>query len=266
MTARRATDAAGSAALAIFRCPRCGGRLRLVESRLECARRHRFPEVEGVFDLLGTTAAGGFDFFATPYGWLYDSGVKSRGLAGVAARLLWGAAIGEMYDMMDAGVRCEPGQVVLDVPCGGAPSLRTAAGRMRGTYVGIDLSLPMLTRAAAVRREENLDGVVLIRGDVTDLPLEDATVDRVLCFNGLHVLPDKAAALEQMARVLRPGGECWGTAVVGGPMTRPWIRGALFFHPGDAAEIKATAKASGFATWRQHQSGAVLFFRGRRAG
>jgi SAM-dependent methyltransferase len=246
----------------------------VVESRLECARRHRFPEVEGVFDLLGDGARGGLDLFGSPYGWLYDHGVKERGLATLAARLLFGADISELFEMMDAGVRCDPGQLVLDVACGGAPSLRTAAGRMRGTYVGVDLSAAMLARAAAMRREEGLGGVVLLRGDATDLPLQDGCADRALCFNGLHVMPDKAAVLAELARVLKPGGQCWGNYAArpgAGPtaLLRPWLGvgfGGGFFHPADPDELKATARAAGFSSWRQHRSGSIVFFRGHIAG
>jgi ubiquinone/menaquinone biosynthesis C-methylase UbiE len=273
MAARRATDAATKAQAAIFRCPRCGAGLRVVGSSLECSRRHRHPEIGGVFDLL-PAAGGGFDLFGTPYGRLYDAGIKNRGLARLAGRLLFGMDAGEIFEMMDAAVRCEPGEVVLDLPCGGAPGLRAAPGRMRGTYVGVDLSLPMLAQAARIRREEDLDGVVLIRGDATDLPLQDGSVDRVLCLNGLHVIPDQEAVLRELHRVLKPGGQCWGSAIArrgqGGLLG---VLGTLtagveprLLHPVDPAGLKAAARAIGFSTWRQHLSGSMLVFRGRVGG
>ena len=122
------------------------------------------------------------DWFATPYGVVYDTAIKERWLARLAGRLGWGADIGRMFEMMDEGVKSEPGQVVLDVPVGGAPPLRSAAGRLRGTYVGIDLSPAMLRRAARERAAEGLKNVILARADAMRLPIRSAAVDRVLCF------------------------------------------------------------------------------------
>jgi ubiquinone/menaquinone biosynthesis C-methylase UbiE len=38
------------------------------------------------------------------------------------------------------------------------------------------------------------------------LPLDDASVDRVICFDAFHHVRDQAATLQEFARVLRPGG------------------------------------------------------------
>ena len=72
---------------------------------------------------------------------------------------------------------------------------------MKGTLIGLDLSNGMLQRAAALRDSNHLSGVILARGDATRLPLLDACVDRILCFNGLHVMPDKAMVLDEFFRV-----------------------------------------------------------------
>lgn len=270
-SARRASDAASRAATTVLACPTCRSRLSLSGSSLSCAAGHNFPEIEGYYDLWPAgTPEPSLDFFSGPYGAVYDAGIKARGLATIAARALWGADAAEMYRLMDAGVKCGRGEVVLDVPCGGAPGLRTAAGRMLGTYLGLDASAAMLGRAASIRREEQLDGVILARGDATDLPISDESIDRVLCFNGLHVLHDKDVVLNEFVRVLRPGGEAWGTVVVRqgglGGRLRPWTSSPFFFfHPADADELSAMARAAGFSEWEQERTGSILIFRGRTA-
>ena len=171
---------------------------------------------------------------------------------------------------MDEGVKCRPGEVVLDVPVGGAPPLRSASGRLRGTYIGIDLSPRMLRRAVRERTAEGLDNVLLARADALRLPLRDRSVDRILCFNGLHVLPDKRTALREFHRVLKPGGQMWGNVVIAdtsalGMVVRPWFsRSWLFFHPADPDELEELALASGFTIWDQEVQGSMLFFRGAR--
>ncbi|HEV1997684.1 MAG TPA: methyltransferase domain-containing protein, partial [Candidatus Dormibacteraeota bacterium] len=171
---------------------------------------------------------------------------------------------------MDAGVKTRPGEVVLDVPVGGAPTLRAAPGRLRGTYIGIDLSLEMLRRADAERRAERLTNVVLARGDITRLPLADSSVDRALCFNGLHVISDKRAALGEFHRVLKPGGLLMGNVVISdtsprGMLLRPWSsRDWLFFHPADPDELMRLALDAGFVRWDHQREGSMLYFEAER--
>ena len=70
---------------------------------------------------------------------------------------------------------------------------------------GIDLSEQMLaiasTRAAELERD-----VELRQGDAQALPFADAAFDTVVCTFGLCAIPDIDAALDEMVRVLRPGG------------------------------------------------------------
>jgi SAM-dependent methyltransferase len=268
---RRSTDVARTAAVRPLACPDCSQRLRWDGEDLLCTRGHRFMAIDGYFDLWPTgKPPPPVDWFATPYGLIYDAAIKERWLARLMGRLGWGADMGKMFDMMDAGVKVDPGQVVLDVPVGGAPPLRAAAGRMRGIYVGLDLSPEMLRRAARERAAENLKNVILARADAMRLPIGNTAVDRVLCFNGLHVLPDKPAVMAEFHRVLKPGGQLWGNVVIasttpGGMLARPWFsQGWLFFHPAVADELEELARASGFGTWEQEVEGSMLFFRGTR--
>ncbi|KKK69606.1 hypothetical protein LCGC14_2932340, partial [marine sediment metagenome] len=51
--------------------------------------------------------------------------------------------------------------------------------------------------------ENGIENVTFIRGDVGNLPIEQASVDLCLSMNGLHAFPDKARALSEIARVLK---------------------------------------------------------------
>ena len=71
---------------------------------------------------------------------------------------------------------------------------------------GIDLSEQMIeiarTRAAELGRE-----VELRQGDAHALPFGNASFDTVVCTFGLCAIPDIDVALDEMTRVLRPGGQ-----------------------------------------------------------
>ena len=73
------------------------------------------------------------------------------------------------------------------------------------TLTGIDLSEGMLDVARS--RSKQVDRTVeLRRGDAHSLPFESTTFDTVVCTFGLCAIPDLDAAVDEMVRVLRPGG------------------------------------------------------------
>ena len=252
-------------------CPHCGAALRRRGGGASCPAGHGVPGRGRILDLAteipdGSTAG----IFDGPYGALYDYGIKHRRGASVVGRLLWGSDLTAMYRLMDRGPGLAAGKVVLDVPVGGAPVLQRAAA-LRCAYIGVDLSWRMLEHAAEVTAARGFDNVTLLRADAARLPLRDASVDRVLCFNGLHVIPGKLAVLADLARVLKPGGELWGSAIatpesVIARSLRPWtVAGGRLFHPARAGEIRELALQAGFRRWTQRRDGAMLTFRARRA-
>ncbi|MFN2555374.1 MAG: class I SAM-dependent methyltransferase [Nitriliruptorales bacterium] len=97
------------------------------------------------------------------------------------------------------------GATVLDVACGPGNFTRTFAREVgeHGTVIGIDISAPMLDRAA---RDTHASQVVYIRSDVATLRVRAGSVDAVCCFAALHLFSDPWTALDVMARALVPGG------------------------------------------------------------
>ena len=251
-------------------CWSCGERLRLLEGLLACPQGHPVREIEeGIYDLWPSDQdPPAVDTYGTPFGWVYDIGVNTRPLARIAGRLEWGTDVGRMYRLMDEGLRLARGQVALDVPVGGGTTFGEGAPELKGLLVGIDLSPRMLERAARRRSAAELDDhVVLARGDATRLPLAAASVDRIVCFNGLHVIPDKEAAMAEFRRVLKPGGELLGTVLVadgGAPFSAivALERLASFFVPTTTGELRSLATRFGFRRWEQDLEGALLYFRG----
>ena len=73
------------------------------------------------------------------------------------------------------------------------------------SLTGVDLSPEMLALARERAEDRGLP-VELIEGDAQALPVEDATYDSVVCCLSLCSIPDPAAAIAEMKRVLVPGG------------------------------------------------------------
>jgi len=70
---------------------------------------------------------------------------------------------------------------------------------------GVDLSGGML-EIARVRAAGMQHGVALVHGDAQRLPFGDATFDTIVCTFSLCAVPDQAAVVAEMHRVLAPGG------------------------------------------------------------
>jgi ubiquinone/menaquinone biosynthesis C-methylase UbiE len=98
------------------------------------------------------------------------------------------------------------GDHIIDVACGTGVVTRAAAPVIGpdGSLVATDLNEDML--AEARRHDVTGSPVIWRRADATDLPFLSATFDAVLCQQGLQFVPDKADAVAEMRRVLRPDG------------------------------------------------------------
>ncbi|MFL6054465.1 MAG: class I SAM-dependent methyltransferase [Actinoallomurus sp.] len=107
-----------------------------------------------------------------------------------------------------------PDGTVLDVACGPGNITRALAAGMtgHGLVVGVDASSTMLDRAVtdtvrpSPRGENGAAEVAYVRGDAADLPFGDELFDAVCCFGGLYLFDDPWAAVDGIARVLKPGG------------------------------------------------------------
>jgi SAM-dependent methyltransferase len=81
--------------------------------------------------------------------------------------------------------------------------------------VGIDLSSHMLAALARRVREEGRERVQLLQGDITALPFRDRSFDAAMAVHVLHLVADWQGVLEQVSRLVRPGG----TLILG----RDWV-------------------------------------------
>ncbi len=98
-----------------------------------------------------------------------------------------------------------PWDFYLDLGTGTGRILELFAPRARHA-LGVDTSLEMLAIARARLDAAGLQHAHVRRADIYDLPLDDDSVDFATMHQVLHYLDEPAAALFEVARVLRPGG------------------------------------------------------------
>jgi arsenite methyltransferase len=75
-----------------------------------------------------------------------------------------------------------------------------------GRVIGVDMTASMLERARMSADEMGLGNVELHEALIEALPLDDASVDVVISNGVIDLVPDKDAVLDEIDRVLRPGG------------------------------------------------------------
>lgn len=139
-------------------------------------------------------------------------GAARGGLEDVAPEELWpydqdhyGGL--EANEALAACAALAPGMAVADFCAGLGGPARYYAHRFGVTVTGIELTPARVAGAAELTRLVGLqDRVAVIEGDVTDVPLDDGSVDAVLSQEAFLHVPDKAAAVAEAFRILRSGG------------------------------------------------------------
>jgi SAM-dependent methyltransferase len=118
----------------------------------------------------------------------------------------------------------QPGDTVLELAAGPGDVGFAAAPLLaeQGRLISSDFSSEMVEVARRRAAELGLKNVEHRQIDAEDIPLEDDSVDGVLCRFGLMLMPDPEAVVAEMRRVLRRGGRLalavWSTA-----QRNPWI-------------------------------------------
>lgn len=164
---------------------RAGRRLRDLDAEAHLddpALRQRY--VTAVFDLI----APRYDAFTRWFSFGMDASWKRE-----VARLA--------VDAANASGRAT--SIIADLACGTGDiaAALLASGRQ---LVGLDASIEMLDRAAA--RGRTTPAPALVAGDMVALPLRDASVDVVTIGYGLRNASHLRATLDEVTRILRPGG------------------------------------------------------------
>lgn len=136
-----------------------------------------------------------------------------------------------MYEEIVRRVMGLPGDKILDLGCGNGNIIRMLQEKRKAEYCGVDISEAMIREA-----EKRVGkGAEFKAADVVSVPYGDDTFDIIICNASFHHYTDPDAALEEIKRVLKPGG----TLVLGDPtmpfgfMRRVFNWGLQYGNSGD---------------------------------
>src|SRR5688572_21674371 len=107
-----------------------------------------------------------------------------------------------------ASAHLRPGEVVVDLGCGGGLDVFLASSKVgpEGRAIGIDMTPEMIERARRNAEKGNYSNVEFHLAKIDKLPLADNSVDCVISNCVINLAPDKQAVFQEIARVLKPGG------------------------------------------------------------
>ena len=199
----------------------------------------------------------------------YDTVVASR----LYNRLVWGTSPADYAAFEALAVRSRPTGWMLDAGCGSLVfTTRVFAPASDRPVVLMDHSLRMLRRARA--RLERACGrvpehLVLLLGDILDLPFRDGQFSTVSLPGVIHAFPDPAVPVRHLHRVLAPDGSLFLTSLVLAPgralanrYLREMHRGGEIARPRSTSELaQHLAAATGPNRWTHTTQGNMSYFR-----
>jgi ubiquinone/menaquinone biosynthesis C-methylase UbiE len=201
--------------------------------------------------------------FSRTVGAAYARAIERPALARVFGRLLFGTDVDRIYQAMDVVAELPDGSAVLDVPCGGGITIARLLPGKRVRYVAMDISPGMLDLA---RRRLPHSPVEFVEASIEAIPFADDEFDLCVSFNGLHCLPDPAAAIREIARCLKPGGRLVGDFATRGQVPRAdaymvLMRASGTFGPGGTlADARRWFTDAGLTIDELECSGAITHF------
>ncbi len=102
----------------------------------------------------------------------------------------------------------QPGEVVLDLGCGGGIDVFLAAQKVgpEGKAIGLDMTMEMIAQARRNAARMGATNVEFRLGEMECMPVLDETVDVVISNCVINLSPDKDKVFSEAYRVLKPGG------------------------------------------------------------
>jgi len=102
-------------------------------------------------------------------------------------------------------MQLRPADRVLDLGCGAGWATRLLAARVpEGKVIGVDISDEMIERAQ--RSSASFSNIEFAVGSSEKIPSADDSFDKALSIESFYYYPDQGAALNELRRVLKPGG------------------------------------------------------------
>lgn len=188
--------------LTVVKCPVTGADLKYKDNHLESENGAIYTINDGIVDLVAKSDSDSQLKTEISYDSLSQNKYDRIVGNGLFLRLVWG------FDKKKVSVFPEfagviPDGIVLDVPCGtGLYNIEAYERKSTSIFIALDYSLGMLKMARKKCLEAGVENVVFVRGDVSNLPFKDKSINGCLSLNGFHVFPNPSQGAMEIGRTL----------------------------------------------------------------
>ena len=166
-----------------------------------------------------------------------------RGFAGWIAALVMPLGHRSIYQNVFKMLDIQPEDDLVEVACGSGHFLKKYASHVRGV-AGLDLSEIQVKMAKRKLRERVAAGTAeIVQGEASELPWEDNRFSVATTMGSIMGFPKPLESLEEMCRVLRPGGR----AVV-----------SIEWHAEDGLDHTKRMKQWGMWLWTEQEVRAMM--------
>lgn len=158
-------------------------------------------------------------FVAFSLGWRWASRIWSLPCPSITAARFENPLLRGLTRTTLDRLELRPGQRILEIGPGPGRLLIPAAQRIvpGGEAVGIDIQPGMIERLKAKAEKAGVTNVTAILGDAAQPHVSESSFDLVFLCTALGEIPDRAVALGQCNRALKPGGVLSITEIFGDP-------------------------------------------------
>ncbi len=186
----------------------------------------------------------------------------------------WADQLKPAQDLMISMVDLRPGHHVLETACGTGLVAFPVAEIVGsdGRLVGTDISDRMIEICKGRAKEKGVGHASFVQMDAEELDVPDDSFDVAMCGLGLMYVPFPLVAVQEMRRVLKPGG-CASTAVWGKRSNCGWAEifsivdarvatdvCPMFFQLGTGESLKTVFEQAGFTDIRMERISVELFY------
>jgi ubiquinone/menaquinone biosynthesis C-methylase UbiE len=141
---------------------------------------------------------------------------------------------------LDALLAVREGERILEIGPGTGLQALYVAKQLgeQGRLDIVDVQAPMLDHVMRRARAGGIGSIVPTRADARDLPFDAASFDAAYLVTALGEIPDPATALNELSRVLKPGGRL----VVGEFFDRHFVPLITLLRYGNAAGLRQAGR------------------------
>lgn len=147
----------------------------------------------------------------------------------------------------------KPAMRILDVGCGGGATIYDMLRLSKDSMIdGIDYSADCVAEACAYNAPDLHFRAFIQEGNVQALPYEAERFDLVTAVETIYFWPDLTAGLQQIFRVLKPGGHFAILCEVDGPERMDWGKVNFELQVYRPEELKTELEKTGFRNVTYH--------------